>query len=260
MWINLCQQGIEMEDLKSCAFRGVRVQFPFPVPLIIKKIKPHINEALSFWHDACPDFPHGYWRKFMKNGKVFLNAAMLFALCLGSAGLAAAQNRQLLARAQSITGDRFTVSVRTPNGANVYAVTRPSKAMLAAIDQGLGDLFAVARDNRYNKRLSFADYSIFIAKADRQKDSRGAYSPDISVGAGQYSGTDYDQGGYIYAAGMVVAYSPLAFVIAEHTKNFQRVTETVRYEGEHLVLYHNDRRRYNQTADHSQGGSHPILQ
>ena len=196
----------------------------------------------------------------MKNGKLLLNAAMLFALFLGSAGLAEAQNRQLLARAQSITGDRFTVSVRTPNGANVYAVTRPSASMLAAVDQGLSDLFAVARKNRYNRRLSFADYSIFIAKADRQNDSRGAYSPDIAVGAGQYSGTDYDQGGYIYAAGMVVAYSPLAFVVAEHTKNFHRVSETVRYEGEHLVLYHNDRRRYSQTADHSQGGSHPILQ
>jgi hypothetical protein len=34
----------------------------------------------------------------------------------------------------------------------------------------------------------------------------------------------------------------------------------VRYEGEHLVLYHNDRRRYQRTFDHSKGGSHPILQ
>lgn len=196
----------------------------------------------------------------MKNGKFLFNVALLFALSFGAVALAGAQNRQLLARAQSITGDRFTVSARTPNGANVYAVTRPSAAMLAAIDQGLTDLFAVARKNRYNRRLSFADYSIFIAKADRQKDSRGAYSPDIAVGAGQYAGSDYDQGGFIYAAGMVVAYNPLAFVIAEHTKNFQRVSDTVRFEGEHLVLYHNDRRRYNETADHSQGGSHPILQ
>lgn len=196
----------------------------------------------------------------MNHSNVLFNAALLFALLIGSVGLAGAQNRQLLARAQSITGDRFAVAVRTPNGANVYAVTRPSAAMLAAIDRGLSDLFAVARNNRYNKRLTFADYSIFIARADRQRDSRGAYSPDISVAAGQYAGSDYDQGGYIYAAGMVVAYNPLAFLIAEHTSNFQRVSDTVRFEGEHLVLYHNDRRRYSQTADHSQGGSHPILQ
>jgi hypothetical protein len=39
----------------------------------------------------------------------------------------------------------------------------------------------------------------------------------------------------------------------------QRITDVVRYEGEHIVLYHNDRRKYRQTADHSKGGGHPIL-
>ena len=34
----------------------------------------------------------------------------------------------------------------------------------------------------------------------------------------------------------------------------------VRFEGEHIVLYQNDRRRYQETADHSRGGGHPILQ
>jgi hypothetical protein len=34
----------------------------------------------------------------------------------------------------------------------------------------------------------------------------------------------------------------------------------VRYEGEHLVLYYNDRALYEKTADHSKGGGHPILQ
>jgi hypothetical protein len=59
---------------------------------------------------------------------------------------------------------------------------------------------------------------------------------------------------------MVLAFNPCAFVIGEHTKNFQRVSEVVRYEGEHLVLYHNNRRFYNETFDHSKGGGHPILQ
>ena len=131
--------------------------------------------------------------------------------------------------------------------------------MLSAIDRGLADLFAVARRNGYNRRLSFADYTIFIANADRNKDSSGSYSPDIAVGAAQYAGTDYDQGGYVYAAGMVISFNPMAFVIAEHTQQLNRVSEVVRYEGEHLVLYHNDRRRYSETADHSRGGGHPIL-
>lgn len=170
-----------------------------------------------------------------------------------------AQNRQVLAEAERITGDDFKVVTRTPKGANIVAVKRPSAQMLSAIDKGLTDLFAVARKNRYKRRLSYSDYTIYIAKADRQKNADGNYSPDIAVGAAQYAGTEYDKGGYVYAAGMVIAFNPMTFVIAEHTKDLNRVSEVVRFEGEHLVLYHNDRRRYSRTADHSQGGGHPIL-
>lgn len=181
-------------------------------------------------------------------------------LILSMSGAAFAQSGGALGEAQRITGDRFGFAIRTPNGANIHSVRRPSAAMLSAIDQGLTNLFAVARKNGYARRLNYSDYTVFIANADRNRDSSGRYSPDIAVGAAQYAGTDYDQGGYIYAAGMVISFSPMTFVIAEHTKDFNRVSDVVRYEGEHLVLYHNDRRRYSQTADHSRGGGHPILQ
>ena len=171
-----------------------------------------------------------------------------------------AQNRRTLSEAQRITGDQFTISTRTPRGANVYAVKQPNAAMLTAIDQGLTDLFAVARKNRYSRKLNYSDYTVFVAKADREKSADGNYSPDIAIGAAQYAGTDYDQGGFIYAAGMVISNDPAAFVIADHKKDLKRVSDIVRFEGEHLVLYHNDRRRYGQTADHSKGGGHPILQ
>jgi hypothetical protein len=59
---------------------------------------------------------------------------------------------------------------------------------------------------------------------------------------------------------MVVSFNPGAFLIAEHSKDLNRIREIVRYEGEHIVLYHNDRRRFAATQDHSQGGGHPILQ
>ncbi|CAN5780847.1 hypothetical protein BH20ACI4_BH20ACI4_16360 [soil metagenome] len=169
-------------------------------------------------------------------------------------------DRAIVAQAERVSGDRFDHFSQTRKGAHVYSVNRPSSQMLNAIDTGLSNLFAVARKNRYSRSLNYSDYTIFIAKADRTQDSQKRYSPDIAVGAAQYAGTDYDQGGYIYAAGMVIGYNPNAFLIAEHTKNLSRVSEVVRYEGEHLVLYHNDRRRYQQTADHSQGGGHPILQ
>lgn len=169
------------------------------------------------------------------------------------------QDRRLLAQAQQVSGDTFRVAARTPKGAKVYAVSQPNRAMLDAIDRGLTDLFAVAKKNRYRRYLNYSDYSIFIARPDRTKDGSGRYSPDIAVRAAQYAGTEYDKGGFIYAAGMVLGLSPAGFVIAEHTGDLSRVSDVVRYEGEHIVLYHNDRRRYSETADHSRGGAHPIL-
>ena len=192
-------------------------------------------------------------------GKTFLIILTLVFIGL-SADLGHAQGRGAIAQAQRITGDRFAYSARTPRGATVYAVSRPRAEMLAAIDRGLGDLFSAARRNGYSRLTNYTNYTIFIARADRTRNSQGQYSPDIAVGAAQYAGTDFDQGGYIWAAGMVVSNWPASFVIADHTQDLNRVSDVVRYEGEHLVLYHNDRRRYSQTMDHSRGGSHPILQ
>ena len=169
-------------------------------------------------------------------------------------------DRILINEAKRITRDDFPVSVETPRGVRVYSVSQPSSKMLNAIDQGLTDLFVVARKNNYFKRLNYSDYTIFIGKADRTIDGNKQYSPDIAVQAAQYAGSVYDQGGFVYAAGMVLSHNPCAFVIAEHTKDLQRVSNVVRYEGEHLIMYHNDRRRYTETVDHSQGGGHPVLQ
>ena len=166
----------------------------------------------------------------------------------------------LVARAQQVTGDRLTVATTTARGVTVIARVTPRPEVLRAIDAGFADLFAVAARHGYRSRLNFSDYTVFIGRADRTRDSSGQYSPDIAVGAGQYRGSVYDQGGYVFAAGMVLSNSPLAFVIAEHERDWQRIANVVRYEGEHLILYHNDRRLYAQTADHSRGGSHPILQ
>lgn len=177
-----------------------------------------------------------------------------------SARLAQPRSSQLIARAQQITGDRFSVTTSTPRGVTVIAVTAPRADVLATIDRGFAELFAVARRHGYQNHLNFTDYTVFIARADRTKDSSGQYSPDIAVPAGQYAGGYYDQGGFIYAAGMVLAFNPSAFIIAEHEGDLSRISNIVRYEGEHIVLYHNDRGLYARTADHSRGGAHPILQ
>lgn len=167
---------------------------------------------------------------------------------------------RLVARAQQISGDRFSVVTSTPNGVTVVGLSTPRREVLDAIDRGFAELFAVARRHGYRNRLNYGDYTVFVARPDRTKDSSGQYSPDIAVAAGQYAGSGYDQGGYIYAAGMVLGFDPSAFIIAEHERDWQRISNVVRFEGEHLVLYYNDRGLYQRTADHSRGGGHPILQ
>jgi hypothetical protein len=168
-------------------------------------------------------------------------------------------DRGTIARAQSYTGDRFDYFTETPRGARVAAVNRPRPEALRAIDEGLSDLFAAASRAGYRARLNYADYIVFIARADRTRDSTGAYSPAMAFDAGYYAGSVYDRGGSIYAAGMVPSYTPAALVVAEHDRDFGHMANVVRYEGEHLILYHNDRRRFQETADHTRGGAHPIL-
>ena len=173
---------------------------------------------------------------------------------------AASVDPRLISLAQRYSGDNFTIEASTPRGVRVYAVNRPNAETLRAIDAGLAELFTVARRHGYNQRTSFADYTVFIGRADRTRNSEGVYSPDIAIGAAQYAGSVYDKGGYVFAAGMVLSMEPGAFLIAEHDRDFGRVSNVARYEGEHIILYHNDRRLYAQTADHSRGGSHPIIQ
>jgi len=195
----------------------------------------------------------------MRLSVLFLSSAAIFWV-IANAQPAVAQNARVRAEAERISGDHFDVSARTPQGASIYAINKPSALVLKAIDQGLTDLFAVARKNGYSRRLNYSDYSVYIGRADRTTDYQGQYSPDIQIPVAQYAGTVFDKGGYMYAAGMVISLDPCAFVIAEHTKDLQRISNVVRYEGEHLVLYHNDRPRFEATKDHSHGGAHPILE
>jgi hypothetical protein len=200
-----------------------------------------------------------------KLGRLSALAALVACVMLmgGLFQTASAQSRldrQLIAQAEKESGDRFTVQTNTPRGVRVYALTQPRADILRAIDDGFTNLFTVARRHGYRARLDYSAFTVFIARADRMKGSQGNYSPDIAIPAGQYAGSGYDQGGFIYAAGKVLAYNPSSFIIAEHDRNLQRVSDIVRYEGEHIILYYNDRALYEKTKDHSKGGGHTILQ
>jgi hypothetical protein len=210
------------------------------------------------WVSSCQEM------RIMKLRLISIVALLAAAILGSSVQIPARASRYvdpaLVARAEQVTGDSFPIAISTPRGVNVFARTRPRAEVLSAIDRGFDELVTVAQRRGYRNRLSFGDYTVFIGRADRTKDSAGQYSPDIAVPAQQYAGGYYDQGGFIYAAGMVLAFNPSAFVIAEHDRDLGRISNVVRYEGEHIILYYNDRALYEKTADHSRGGGHPILQ
>ena len=198
----------------------------------------------------------------IKNLKNFLFLATVIFCLSATYQNAFAQNysdQNILIQAEQISGDKFIVVTRTIAGSIIYSTKQPSKDFLQAIDKGLTDLFAVARKNGYKTKLNYSDYTIFIAQPDRQTDADGNYSPGFAIPVKQYAGSIYDKGGFMYVAGMVINNNPCAFLITDYTKELNRVSDVVRYEGEHLILFHNDRKRYNETADHSKGGGHPIL-
>ncbi|HEX8639424.1 MAG TPA: hypothetical protein VF692_15245, partial [Pyrinomonadaceae bacterium] len=94
----------------------------------------------------------------MKMPKILFLAIVVFVFALPEPLFA--QNRAVLNQAQKITGDVFRIAATTPRGARVYTVNRPNAKTLAAIDDGLTNLFALARKNNYQKRLNYSDYTI----------------------------------------------------------------------------------------------------
>ena len=107
-----------------------------------------------------------------------LKVSLVFMTTLLSLGQATAvQSRPvpqaLIARARQVTGDSFPFTTTTPRGVTVFARTKPRVEVLRAIDQGFGELFAVALRHGYRNRLNYADYIVFIGRPDRMTDSRG---------------------------------------------------------------------------------------
>lgn len=198
--------------------------------------------------------------KLMKKQNLLIFVLTIFCTALLSCENYA-QSSNVTANAGRISGDQFSFSAKTAEGAKVNSYRKVNPAIMKAIDKGLDDLFAVARKHNYSAHLNYADYTVYIARPDREKDGDGNYSPAFAIASKQYAGSVYDKGGFIYVAGMVISNSPSAFLIVDYNEqNLNSISNVVRYEGEHLVLYFNDRQLYNQTADHSKGGGHPILQ
>ena len=106
-------------------------------------------------------------QEFDMTRRITISLTVIFGILMLLSAAEAEGDRVVIAKAEQISDDRFTLTTSTPKGATVYAIDQPSQAVLTAIDTGLTDLFAVARKNGYRKYLDYSDYTIFIARPDR---------------------------------------------------------------------------------------------
>jgi hypothetical protein len=90
-------------------------------------------------------------------------------------------------------------------------------------------------------------YTVFIANATAIAMPRANILPDIAVGAAQYAARIMIRRIHLRCGNGRVIQS-MTFRHRGAHEGFQSRVRCRRYEGEHLVLYYNDRRRYSETA------------
>lgn len=143
----------------------------------------------------------------------------------------------------------------TPMGVNIYSKNGTD---ISGIDETMAVLFNDAQRLGYTNMISFSDYSVFVL--DNCEDRNGV--PSFRMRADSYDGTVYDINpetgvGEIYASEYVImdwmGYPTNSFVVCSGN-----ATVTVRYGAEHIILFNNNRDRYEETKIHFTGG-HPLF-
>lgn len=135
--------------------------------------------------------------------------------------------------------------------------------VVQGILQGFTETFAKARALGYTEGQSFTDYTVLVFPSVRNYDDNGTYSPVFQVFLNPkdpYIGSVYDHGGWIYAAERVLTRNGVptgTFIIADNTSR-EYTARAVTYGLEHLLLFKNDRSRYEATKTHLTGG-HPLF-
>lgn len=201
----------------------------------------------------------------MKRLLIILILALLLASCGGSSTPSIEDRVRVL---------NFTTG--TPQGVAIYAETGVSisPAMLAAIDTGLQRTFTKTKC-KYNRSLSYGNYQFAVIRGELYNGN-----PVYRLPCGQYCGTEYDKGGFIYAAGQVIDFVPQdsgrrnVIVIPEQFANIANAETISEYEAEHVELAHWDAdlaavdtielaplsgSLFESTKTHSGGAGHPII-
>lgn len=136
-----------------------------------------------------------------------------------------------------------------------------SPAEIEAIERGLLRCFEKARVRGYDRPLHLDEYIVAII-ADSER-SPEAQIWSYKLPAGPYAGTEWDLGGYILAAGQMIAggepYGNIIAIPDHHGTDLDQLAEIAMYEAEHLIALHCDAELYEATKVHGQGQGHPIF-
>lgn len=132
----------------------------------------------------------------------------------------------------------------------------------ASIDVGIGNLIKKTNCLPYQNLKVHSNYIVALLKStETSSDGFPAYR----LPCAQYCGTVFDKGGYILVSGQILVNRTAGVleyiaVIPDHTPaQVEHLKLIVEYEAEHLILFANDRARFEATQTHTETSGHPII-
>lgn len=157
------------------------------------------------------------------------------------------------------------VYTASPLGAKLY--TEAGVTLNAqekdAVDEGLTAVFEKVRCNYPNTpkahpAFQYSEWEVLFFQSEVTPGGNVAFR----VPCGSYCGTQWDQGGYIYAAAMVTGVVGETYTIAVpdvKLDRYEQLKKGTEFEGEHWWLASVDGAKYELTKIHGVGQGHPII-
>jgi len=149
--------------------------------------------------------------------------------------------------------------LKTPQGASVFAQRAINTELLPLVDAGIERLnqIASAAPNNYSNLAPPSAYKVYLFPRSPRCENPAFL---IETDGGSYDGSEWDKNTErgkvaLCAAGMTVA-DDYSILVVDDAATMPTI---VRYEGEHLALFHVDRERYEATKFHTAMSFHPIL-
>ncbi len=152
-------------------------------------------------------------------------------------------------------------SAKTPEGASVFAQGAINVELLPLIDAGLNRLnqIASAAPNNYTNLAPPSAYNVYLYPRSPRCENPAFLIESQS--SPEYDNSEWDKDPTpgkvtICVAGLVVGTNDYSMLVVDDVSIMSQI---VRYEGEHLELFHVDRERYEATKFHTATNYHPIL-